>query len=171
MSEFTNHKETRVLQLVKLFDGILTGENLGQLVAENQKLIESVVPSDIISLVDKLVLLKIPMDELKRGINKLLNLLYKTLSEHPYYPPSKESYLGCLVENNRLLDEKLKALKPKIKELNNSPENEDLKSELEILFSETEKFSTYYLIKENVLFPVIEKHARISLPFGNVVVP
>jgi DUF438 domain-containing protein len=158
MSEFTNHKETRVLQLVKLFDGILTGENLGQLVAENQRLIESVVPSDIISLVDKLVLLKIPMDELKRGINKLLNLLYKTLSEHPYYPPSKESYLGCLVENNRLLDEKLKALKPKIKELNNSPENEDLKSELEILFSETEKFSTYYLIKENVLFPVIEKH-------------
>lgn len=158
MSEFTNHKETRVLQLVKLFEGILKGEYLGQLVADNKKLIESVIPSDIISLVDKLVLMKIPMDGLKRGINKLLNLLYKTLLEHPYYPPAKESYLGCLVENNRLLDEKLKLLKPKIKELNNSIENEGLKSELVKLFTEIEKFSAYYLIKENILFPVIEKH-------------
>jgi hypothetical protein len=158
MSEFTNHRETRVFQLVKLFEGILKGENLGQLVAYNQNLIESVIPSDIISLVDKLVLMKIPMDELKRGINKLLNLLYKTLSDHPYYPPAIESYLGCLVENNRLLDEKLKLVKPKIKELNNSNENEDLKRELIKLFTEIEKFSAYYLIKENILFPVIEKH-------------
>jgi DUF438 domain-containing protein len=158
MSEFTNHKETRVNQLVNLFEGILKGENLGQLVSENRRLIESVIPSDVISLVDKLVLMKIPMNDLKRGINKLLNLLHKTLSEHPYYPPSKESYLGCLIENNKILDAKLKALKPKIKELNSSPDNEDLKSELSQLFTEIEKFSTYYIIKENVLFPIVEKH-------------
>ena len=158
MSEFTNHKEKRVAQLVKLFEGILKAENPGQLVAENQKLIESCVPTDIISMVDKLVLMKIPMDDLKRGINKLLNLLYKTLSEHPYYPPVKESYLGILVENNRILDEKLKKLKPKIRELNNFPDNENLKKEFLHLLSELEKYSNYYLIKENILFPVIEKH-------------
>ncbi len=158
MSEFTNHKEIRVAQLVQLFEGILKGENLRQLVAHNQRLIESCIPSDIILLVDKLVLMKVPMSDLKRGINKLLNLLHKTLSEHPYYPPAKESYLGCLVENNRVLDEKLKLAKPKIKELNNTPENEDLKNELVKLFTEIKKFSAYYLIKENILFPVIEKH-------------
>ncbi len=158
MSEFTNHKEKRVTQLVKLFQGILKGENLGQLVADNQKLIESCIPSDVISVVDRLVLMKIPMDDLKRGINKLLNLLYKTLSDYPYYPPAKESYLGCLVENNRVLDEKLKLVKPKIKELNNTSENEDLKIELLKLFIEIEEFNKYYLIKENILFPLIEKH-------------
>jgi hypothetical protein len=79
MSEFTNHKETRVNQLVKLFGGILKGENLGQLIVENQNLIESTVPSDVISLVDQLVLMKIPMDGLKRGINKLLNSPCKTI--------------------------------------------------------------------------------------------
>ncbi len=158
MSEFTNHKEKRVAQLIQLFEGILKAENPGQLVAENQKLIESCVPTDIISLVDKLVLMKIPMNDLKRGINKLLNLLHKTLSEHPYYPPAKNSYLGCLIENNRLLDEKLKPLKPKIRELNNFPDNKNLKKELLQLFSELGKFSNYYLIKENILFPVIEKH-------------
>jgi hypothetical protein len=158
MSEFTNHKAKRVAKLVKLFEGILIGENLAHLVAENQKLIDSCIPSDVISLVDKLVLMKIPMSELKRGINKLLNLLHKTLSEHPHYSPSKDSYLGCLVKNNRVLDEKLKSVRPKIKELNNSPENEVVKKQLLELFAELEKFSSYYLIKENVLFPLIEKH-------------
>ncbi|HPE78088.1 MAG TPA: hypothetical protein PLC80_18480, partial [Draconibacterium sp.] len=158
MSEFTNHKEKRVAQLVKLFEGILKSENPGQLVAENQKLIDSCIPTDIISLVDKLVLMKIPMNELKRGINKLLNLLYKTLSEYPYYPPAKESYLGILVENNRILDEKIKKIKPGIRELNNISGNSELKAELIHLFTELEKFTSYYLIKENVLFPLIEKH-------------
>jgi len=69
MSEFTQHKNTRVEKLVTLFNGILKGENLGQLVIENQKLIESTVPADVISVVDRLVLIKIPMDDLKR-INK-----------------------------------------------------------------------------------------------------
>ena len=82
MSEFTNHKETRVTQLVKLFEGILKGENPGELVVENQKLIESVIPSDVLILVDRLMMMDIPMDDLKRGINKLLNLLYKTISEY-----------------------------------------------------------------------------------------
>ena len=158
MSEFTNHKETRVIQLVKLFEGIVNGENPGDLVAENQKLIESTVPSDVISVVDRLVLMKFPMDTLKRGINKLLNLLHKTLSEHPYYPPDKESYLGCLVENNKVLDEKLKQLKPKIRELNSNPENQDLITGLLPQLAELEKYGNYYLIKENVLFPVIEKY-------------
>jgi hypothetical protein len=76
MSEFSNHKETRILQLVKLFEGIFKGENLGDLVAENQKIIESTIPSDVISLVDQLVVMNIPMPDPKKGINKLLNLLH-----------------------------------------------------------------------------------------------
>jgi DUF438 domain-containing protein len=158
MSEFTNHKEIRVTNLVKLFEGILKGENPGQLVAENQKLIESTVPSDIISVVDRLVLMKVPMDDLKRGINKLLNLLHKTISEYPYYPPEKESFIGCLIENNRILDECLQEIRPLIREINKSQENEEMRNGLKEKFLEIEKFTNYYLIKENILFPVIEKY-------------
>src|SRR5690606_3511925 len=137
--------------LILLFNGILRGENLGELVRESQTIINSCIPSDVISLVDALVLMKTPMDELKRGINKLLNLLYKTLNEHPYYPPAKESFLGCLVENNRLMDEKLKALRPLIKKINQDPENRVLRGVLLEKFLEIEKFNQQYLIKENVL--------------------
>jgi hypothetical protein len=158
MSEFTNHKETRVNQLVKLFGGILKGENLGQLVVENQNLIESTVPSDVIAVVDRLVLMKIPMDDLKRGINKLLNLLYKTISEYPYYPPEKESFIGCLVENNRILGKQLQEIRPLIREINKKTESAELRNSLKEKFLEIEKYGNYYLIKENILFPVIEKY-------------
>lgn len=158
MSEFTNHKETRVRQLSKLFEGILKGENPVELVAENQKLIESVIPSDVLILVDKLMLLNIPMDDLKRGINKLLNLLHKTISEYKYYPPARESYIGTLVENNRLLDERLKTIKPLIRELNTTDVKPEIKDLLLSKFIEIEKFTKFYLVKENVLFPVVEKY-------------
>ena len=158
MSEFTNHKEIRVTNLVKLFEGILKAENLGQLVAENQTLLESTVPSDVISLVDRLVLMKIPMADLKRGINKLLNLLHKTITEYPYYSPDKESFIGCFVENNRILDERLLEIKPLIREINKNPEIAKLRNSLKEKFLEIEKFTNYYLIKENILFPVIEKY-------------
>ena len=161
MSEFTNHKDARVTQLVALFNGIIKGENLAALVAENQKLIESTVPSDVISMVDRLVLMKIPMDDLKRGINKLLNLLHKTISEYPYYPPGKVSFVGCLVENNHILDEHLQEIRPLIREINKSPENKELRNSLKSKFLEIEKFSNYYLIKENILFPIIEKYVPV----------
>ena len=158
MSEFTQHKTQRVEQLIVLFKGILMGEKLGQLVRDNQNVIDSCIPSDVISVVDQLVLLKIPMEDLKKGINKLLNLLHKTLSTHPYYPPSKESYLACLIENNRLLDEKLLSIKPLFRELNNDLNNHSIRKKLLEKFKEIEKFNSYYIIKENVLFPVIEKY-------------
>jgi hypothetical protein len=79
MSEFTQHKSARVENLVQLFEGILKGENLSQLVNDNQKLIESTVPPDVILVVDRLVLMKIPMDDLKRGINKRLYFSCKTI--------------------------------------------------------------------------------------------
>ncbi len=98
------------------------------------------------------------MHDLKKGINKLLNLLYKTLSEYPYYPLAKEGFLGCLIENNRIMDELLQQIKPQIREINKNPENSEVKKSLLEKFTEVGKFADYYLIKENVLFPVIEKY-------------
>jgi PAS domain S-box-containing protein len=158
MSEFTNRRETRVEQLVELFQGILKGENPGETVKQNQKLIQTVVPSDVVYAVDILVQMKIPMDKLKTGINKWINLLYKTISEHPYFPPEKNSYFGVLTENNRLLDQNLKTIRPLLREINGNPENKKLQNQLLEKFIEIEKIGLIYQIKENILFPVIEKH-------------
>ncbi len=158
MSEFTKHNKRRVEQLKVLFYGILKGEKLGQLVRDNQNIIDSCVPSDVVAVVDRLVLEKVPMEELKKGINKLLNLLHKTLSEYPYYQLKRESYLGCLVENNRLMEERLLAIKPLFRDVNKKAGDESIKMELLDKLIDLEKYGNYYTIKENLLFPIIEKH-------------
>lgn len=157
MSEFTNHKEIKANRLTELFYLILKGENLAAIVAENQQLIKSTGPADVVLMVDLLVQAKIPMGDLKRGINKILNLLHKTLSEFPYTAPEKVSFLGCLIENNRKLDALLQQVKQLLRDFNKN-QNEVLKAELSQRFSEIEKVGQYYLIKENILFPLIEKH-------------
>jgi hypothetical protein len=144
--------------LVVLFNGIIEKVPPLQLVKDNERLIQSVVPTDIIDAVDKLVLLDIPIDELKTAINKVINLLSKTILEHPYYPPIKDSFLDVFIQNYNILDGKLKAIRPLIKELNKDCDNLRLRDELKESFVEIEKFKTLYLIKENVLFPVLEGH-------------
>jgi DUF438 domain-containing protein len=62
-----------------------------------------------------------------------------------------------MIENNRVLDSKLKNLKPMIREFNSDLSDSILKEALVTGFREIDKVRQYYLIKENVLFPLIEK--------------
>lgn len=110
------------------------------------------------TLVDELVQVQIPMPEVKRGINKLLNLLHSTILEFKYYPPRNESFLGVCQENNRFMLQRLNEIKPIIKEINRNPDSMESKRTVTDKLTELNKFSNYYLIKENLLFPVIEKH-------------
>ena len=158
MSEFTNHKNERLEKLITLFQAILKSENVKELYEEYRGIIDLCIPSDVIFLVDELVKTDIPMPELKKGINKILNLLYKTIAEHPYSPPTENSYLWVLQENNRLMTAKLKELKPFIKEINKNQDSAELKQGALGVFNDLEKFVNYYIIKENLLFPVIEKY-------------
>lgn len=158
MSEFTNHKSERIKKLTTLFQAILMNENVKELYTEYRETIDLCIPSDVVYLVDELVQMDIPMPEMKKGINKLLNLLYKTISEYPYSPPQQKSYLCVLQENNRLMLDKLNELKPFIKEINRNLDSSEPKQEALDILEELERFMNYYVIKENLLFPVIEKH-------------
>jgi DUF438 domain-containing protein len=158
MSEFTNHKSERIKKLTTLFQAILKSENVKELYEEYRGIIDLCIPSDVVYLVDELVKMDIPMAELKKGINKILNLLYKTIAEHPYSPPPENSYLWVLQENNRLMTENLNGLKPFIKEINKNEDSSEARQKALEILRELENFMSYYLIKENLLFPVIEKH-------------
>lgn len=158
MSEFTNNQELRIKELTKLFFAILEKKEAVKTIKNSQEIIEHCIPSDIIYLVDELVKSNIPIEELKTGINKFLNVMSTSIKNHPYNPPKANSYLDCCTQNNVILDEKLKALRPSIRELNNSPDDkqlkESIKNDVEILLT----FEKYFIIKENVLFPMLENH-------------
>lgn len=158
MSEFTNHKAERINKLTTLFQAILKSENVKGLFEEYRGIIDLCIPSDVVYLVDDLVKMDIPMPELKKGINKILNLLYKTIADYPIDALRTNSYLWVLQENNRLMLDTLNDLKPYIKELNKHPEISEPKQKALEVLTHLEKFVNYYLIKENLLFPVIENY-------------
>jgi len=158
MSEFTNHQLHRVAHLLELFQLVIKGELNAERVAEFQATIDLTTPADIIAVVDQLVPLPIPMPALKKGINKALNLFGKVLSRFPAETPAPGSFLDALIRNNHQTDLKLKAIRPLLSQFNTKPNEQSIKQELEAKLLDLSRIDLYYQIKENVLFPLIEKH-------------
>ncbi len=156
MSEITNHKIERIARLVELFQLIIREEMTSGKVANFQTAIDDTSPEDVIAVVDRLVQLQVPMPELKKGINKALNLLNKSLQEFPYEPPVSGSFLHLLILNNEQIDLRLKTIRPLLKEVNQG--NPTVRTEIGRELAGLSKIDLYYQIKENVLFPLIEKH-------------
>lgn len=158
MSEFTNHKALRVEKLTELFRLVIREELTSELVPGYQQVIDHAGPADVIAVVDKLVQLQVPMPELKKGINKALNLLGKSLQNFPYQPPVSGSFFHVLNQNNEQIDLRLKSIRPLFKELNQNQRNPSLRKELKNKFVDLSRIDLHYQIKENVLFPLIERY-------------
>lgn len=156
MSEFTLHKQHRVEKLVQLFLLVIREELTSNQVADYQQVIDRAEPGDVIAVVDDLVKMQIPMSELKKGINKALNLLNKALREFPYTAPATGSFFDWLIRNNEQIDLRLKAIRPLLKELNQNHESSQVRSELKNKLTDLQKIDLHYQIKENVFFPLIE---------------
>jgi len=156
MSEFTLHKQHRVEKLIQLFLLVIREELTSNQVADYQQVIDCAEPGDVIAVVDELVKMQIPMPELKKGINKALNLLNKALREFPYTAPAAGSFFDWLIRNNEQIDLRLKAIRPLLKELNQNPEDTNVRSELKNKLVDLQKIDLHYQIKENVFFPLVE---------------
>ena len=158
MSEFTNHKKERITKLVELFESVIRGELNAELVKNYQEVIDQVSPDEVIAVVDWLIHLKLPMPNLKKGINKALNLLNRSLQEFPYTPPAPTSFAGYLIRNNQQLDIRLKAIRPLVKAINQDQNNLTVRNKIIEKFTDLAKMDQHYLIKENVFFPLVEKY-------------
>lgn len=157
MSEFTEHKKIRMKNLREVFNAIIYKKDAVETIRANQTSIDNITSHDVIELVDALVKDSIPMPLLKEGINKFLNVAMNPIMKLPYTAPAANTFLDCCVQNNRLLSEKLKALRPFLVQINKNTEDKLLKRILVERFTDLGTFEKYYTIKENVLFPAIEK--------------
>jgi len=158
MTNSGNNTSNKLDALFDLFEGLALNKPGKELYLKHKWTIDKAKPADVIDVVDQLVRKEIPMDQIKTGISKALNLLYQALSALPVPEPVSGGFLHTLMENNKILDEKLKALRPLIKEINQQPGNiRDLES-LKTKIQEINQYPVVYQIKENLLFPVLEKH-------------
>jgi len=144
-------------ELIDFSQAIIYADHPAEKVRTNQALVDNMTPSLLIALVDELVQMSIPLPELKTGINKLLNLFHKVLSKHPSVDIPEGSILDYLKQNNLEMEKRLKKLRPLIRNINQNKHDIQVKNDLLYGFQELEPFDNHYVIKENILFPVLEK--------------
>ncbi len=157
MSEFTNTKAKRLAKLMALSHLLLETGNAHSFIVENRAFIETVIPTDFITLFDELVKEGHEMQDIKVLTNKVLNIFHVTIENYQRIEPRPDSFLGVLEQNNREMEQVLNKIRPVFKAFVKDAENAMLKTELKELFIKLEQFANHYTIKENVLFPMIEK--------------
>ncbi len=157
MSEFTNTRENRLIKLKEVSMLLLETGNARPFILDNADFIPLVIPSDFITLFDELIKEGIEIDRLKTLSNKILNIFHNPVDIYKRIKPDRNSFLGVLEQNNRKMEEILNEIRPLFKALIKDIRDTDTLSRLYTLFKKLEEFAQHYTIKENVLFPVLEK--------------
>ena len=157
MSEFTNTKAKRLQKLHEVSKMLLETGNARPFIVANPDFIPTVIPSDFITLFDEIIQQGTPMEDIKTLTNKLLNIFHIPISDFKRVAPPAGSFLDVLEQNNRKMEQVLDEIRPVFKAFVKDADNNGLRTALSRLFSKLEVFAKHYTIKENVLFPVIEK--------------
>lgn len=156
MSEISLHQQAHVAMLHDLYDAITTRTRAAETIRAYDPMIQLVTPSDIVVFVHQLVERTADMDAMRMGINKLLNVTYKALSTYPYEAPAEGSYFNLCIRNNKTMITIMESIRPVLVQFNKNTSDEILRKELTDQWKKLVTFMQYYVIKENVLFPMIE---------------
>lgn len=156
MSEISLHQQAHVAMLHDLYDAITSRTRAAETIRAYDPMIQLVTPSDIVVFVHQLVERTADMDAMRMGINKLLNVTYKALSTYPYEAPVEGSYLNLCIRNNKTMITIMESIRPVLIQFNKNTADESLRRELTDQWRKLVPFMQYYVIKENVLFPMIE---------------
>jgi hypothetical protein len=157
MSEFTNTKAKRIIKLMEVSHLLLETGNAHSFIINNQAFIDTVIPTDFITLFDELIREGHEMKNMKVLTNKVLNVFHSSIDSYKRIEPKPDSFLGVLEQNNREMERVLNKIRPVYKAFIKDVNDSMLKTELLELFIRLELFAKHYTIKENVLFPIIEK--------------
>ncbi len=157
MSEFTNTKERRVAKLLEVSRLILTTGSARAFILENRDFISTVMPADFITLFDELIKEGVGVEDLKPLSNKVLNIFHDTIEGYPGMEPKAGSFLDVLAQNNAEMVQVLNKIRPVFKAFVKKETDKQLTTNLGMLFEELEVFAKHYIIKENVLFPILEQ--------------
>ncbi len=157
MSEFTNTKAKRILKLKEVSTLILKTGNAKPFIDANKDFIPTVIPTDFIELFDEIIKEGHKIEDVKVLTNKVLNVFYEPIRDYTRIEPKPDSFLGVLEQNNSEMEQVLNKIRPVFKAFAKDVNNKELAVELAEYFKQLEVFVQHYTIKENVLFPIIEK--------------
>lgn len=154
------NRQDRLIKLKELFFAIIEKKDAVNKVIKSKEWLTEFEPSDIIFLVHDLTKGDHDTNELKTGINKILNVLHDYIRSYPVTEIRKGGLIHACFVNNKILKEILDDIRPLVKGINKNKDDKVFASDLISKLQEFSKVDQYYLIKENVIFPFIEKHVK-----------
>lgn len=157
MSEFTNTKAKRISKLKEVSNLILKTGNAKPFIDANKDFIPTIIPTDFIELFDEIIKEGHKIEDVKVLTNKVLNVFYEPIRDYKRIEPKPDSFLGVLEQNNSEMEQVLNKIRPVFKAFVKDVNNKEIAVELAEYFKQLEAFVQHYTIKENVLFPIIEK--------------
>lgn len=159
MSEFINNRENRVQQLLAFSRGIMNGEDGSQLITAYHEAIDSMTPYDMLAMEDRQLQMGITPQAIKKDIEKVINVFFKSLAKYPWEKPGPDTFLGHLLQENEALKHKLELIKAVLLQYTGreAASFSVMKTELLPKFLELSEFEQHYVKKENILFPYLEK--------------
>ncbi len=164
--EKKEYSSRRIKDLLDFSMGIMNGENGRELIEKYKNAIETLTPHEMLAMEEEQLKMGIPPSMIKKNIGKVINTFYKALNSYQWEKPANRGFLYYLMEENRELEKRLKAIKAILKEYNpgDSSGLDNLKRKLTSPFIELLSFDDHYLKKENILFPYLEKFWDNYLP-------
>jgi DUF438 domain-containing protein len=144
--------EKRVKNLLEFSNLMMQGEDGSKLIKRYQEDISNVTPNDMLKLEDMQIESKVSVSEIKNGVDKVINVFYKSLSNYKWNKPTENTFLYYLMEENKELTKKLNNVKLLLKKDN----LQNTQKELLSAFKEITEIEDHYAKKENILFPYLE---------------
>ena len=161
MSEYINNKDANLNDLIDYAKGMLAGERGSDLYEQYKDAIKEVSPDNVIVIVDELVKTGEDISEIKRVVNKILNIFYEPIKSFGKADVGEGSFLYYLMAENAEMEQRMKDLKTDIKAVFSQKDKiGELQKQKEVLrlkFTEFLEYNKHNLKKENILFPYFEK--------------
>ncbi|NOX47719.1 MAG: DUF438 domain-containing protein [Chlorobi bacterium] len=162
MSELIDNRKLKIEQLTAYALGVLDGENGAELYRQYKTVLETAEPRDVITVVDALVKTNEEMDEIKRAVNKILNIFYEALKSKGKFEPRENGFLYFLMKENREMEKRMDRLRARVKAIfkEKDPKNAllKLKDEIKGDLLDLQEYEKHYAKKENIFFPYFEKY-------------
>jgi PAS domain S-box-containing protein len=161
MSQNLGYHSEILNQLIAYSKGILKGDPGLDLYSQYRDVIPFVTPKDIITIVDELVKTNSDTQQVKRAVNKILNIFYEPIKGHGRVLIEGGTFLYYLMEENRALEIRLKKLKEVSKKVFGQKDTkaallDHREAILEILIG-LKEYEKHFTKIENILFPYFEK--------------
>ncbi len=158
MFKISPEQEERLIILKEIFEAITYKKAAKETIEKFQdSVISETTIDDIVIFVDRLVHENYPMQDIKVGISRLLNVLRRTIDKQPYTKPEIDSFFGICIQNNNEAIRRLDEIRPLMRRLNDEGVNDSIRKEMIVLWEDMYQYISYYLIMENILFPLLEE--------------